>query len=412
MTEAVRDDARVVFHPLGMREDAGEWIVGRADTGDFVALPSEGVQAIRLLRSGLTVAETAARIRRDTGRRLAVASFVTSLTALGFVRSVDGRAVDSAPPVRSSLPWIRTEHVRWLLSPVVPVLLLAVAAAAAVVLAVRPELRPSWHDLVWSDRGTFVLAGQAALTWALLYVHELSHLLTARAAGVPGTIRLGTRLQFLVMQTDVSGIWQCTRRVRCTVYLSGMVLDLATAGGCVLIQAGTGPNRLLSLLALSKLLAVAVELMVFMRTDVYFLLQDLLSCRNLYRDAGAYCRHLAARCLGRPGPDPLAALRPRERRIVRGYAVLMVLGTLGSLLLGYLVFAEVTLVLLTRALHTLGGPADPLSLADAVATVVALVATQGLWVRAWWRRHGPKVRPALRSLLRHSGTAASPGAER
>ncbi|MFF2076797.1 hypothetical protein ACFVXG_18800 [Kitasatospora sp. NPDC058162] len=390
----------VDFHPLGMREDAGEWVVGRADTGDFVALPPSGVQAIRLLQSGLTVDETAARIHRDSGRRIAVAPFVESLTRLGFVRSVDGRPVDSAPPVRPSLPWIRAEHVRWLLSPFLPAVLLAVAAAAAVLLAARPELRPGWHDLVWSDRGTFVLAGQAALTWALLYVHELSHLLTARAAGVPGRIRLGTRLQFLVMQTDVSGIWQCPRKVRCTVYLSGMVLDLGIAGGCVLIETGTGPNRLLSLLAFSKLLAVAVELMVFMRTDVYFLLQDLLSCRNLYRDAAAYCRHLAARCAGRAHPDPLAALRPRERRIVRGYAVLMVLGTVGSLVLAYLAFAQVTLVLLTRALHTLGGSADPVSLADAVATVIALVATQGLWVRAWWRRHGPKVRPVLRSLLR------------
>ncbi|MFI9365052.1 hypothetical protein ACIG5E_28980 [Kitasatospora sp. NPDC053057] len=386
---------RVVFHPLGMREDAGEWIVGRADTGDFVALPPEGVQAIRLLQSGLSVAETAARIQRDTGRRLAVAPFVDSLTALGFVRSVDGREVDSAPPVRPSLPWIRTEHVRRLLSPVVPAVLLAIAAAAGLVLAVQPRLRPGWHDLVWSDRGTFVLAGQAALAWVLLYVHELSHLLTARAAGVPGTIRLGTRLQFLVMQTDVSGIWQCTRRVRCTVYLSGIVLDLGVAGGCVLIEAGTGPNRFLSLLVLSKLLAVAVEFMVFMRTDVYFLLQDLLSCRNLYQDAAVYCRHLALRCAGRAQPSPLARLRPRERRIVRGYAVLMVLGSAGSLVLGYLLFARVTLVLLARALHTLGGPADPLSLADAVATVLALVAAQGLWVRAWWRRHGPKVRRLL-----------------
>ncbi|MDH6143602.1 putative peptide zinc metalloprotease protein [Kitasatospora sp. GP30] len=395
MPEAIVDDRRVVFHPLGMREDAGEWIVGRADTGHFVALPPDGVRAIRLLRSGLSVAETQWRIHHDTGRRLAVASFVDSLAALGFVRSLDGREVDSPAPIRPSLPRIRAEHVRWLLSPVVAVLLLAVPLAAAAVLVVDPGLRPSWHQLIWSDRGTLFLAGQAALAWVLIYLHELSHLLTARAAGVPGTIRLGTRLQFLVMQTDVSGIWQCTRRVRWTVYLSGIVLDLAISGSCVLTQAAIGPNRFLSSVMITKLLGVAIELMVFMRTDVYFLLQDMLSCRSLYQDAAAYCRYLAARCAGREHASPVAGLQPRERRIVRGYAVLLVAGSVCSLVLAYLVYTKVTLVLATRAVHTLAQPSGPLSTADAVATLAALVSAQGLWMLAWWRRHGARVRALL-----------------
>lgn len=396
----------VEFHPLGMREDGGEWIVGRVDTGTHVAVPAHGARAIRLLQQGLSTAEAARRVEEETGRRTAVDTFVASLAALGLVRRIGGREVDSPPPVRPSFPRLRAAHVRWALSPVLHAALLLLAAAGAAAAVSDPRLRPHWQDVLWSGQGTVVLAGQAALTWTLLFLHELAHLITARAAGVPGTIRLGTRLQFLVMQTDVSGVWLCDRRTRFTVYLSGMALDLALAGGCVLVQAATGPQRLLAVVVLTKLFAVATELLIFMRTDVYFLLQDLLRRRNLYREASVYVRHLALRCI-RPGAgadrQPLAGLRASERRVVRGYACVMVAGSAASLVLAYFVVTRVTLVLLARALHTLGGPSGWAAVADAVTTITILTGLQALWIAAWWRRHAPRVRVALRTALTRRG---------
>ena len=85
---------------------------------------------------------------------------------------------------------------------------------------------------------------------------------------------------------------------------------------------------MLSLVALTSLGMLATQFLVFMRTDVYFLLQDLSGCRNMYGDASAYARHLALRLLRRPSPDPLTVL---ERRALRTYAVLLVAGTAACL---------------------------------------------------------------------------------
>jgi len=41
---------QVSLHPLGIRRDGDEWIVGRVATGDFVSVPFEGLRAIELLR--------------------------------------------------------------------------------------------------------------------------------------------------------------------------------------------------------------------------------------------------------------------------------------------------------------------------------------------------------------------------
>jgi putative peptide zinc metalloprotease protein len=49
-----------------MRPDGEEWVVGRVDTGEFVALPDAGRRVIELLGAGLPV-EGVARHLRDEG---------------------------------------------------------------------------------------------------------------------------------------------------------------------------------------------------------------------------------------------------------------------------------------------------------------------------------------------------------
>jgi hypothetical protein len=67
-----------------------------------------------------------------------------------------------------------------------------------------------------------------------------------------------------------------------TVYLAGMGIDVCCAGTCLLILGLAGPSGLISHLlavaAAQTILALPLQFMVFMRTDVYFVLQDLSGC--------------------------------------------------------------------------------------------------------------------------------------
>ncbi|NEA39797.1 hypothetical protein, partial [Streptomyces sp. SID11385] len=312
MTEVARDEAplpagtRVRLRELALREDrADEWIVGRMATRTFVAMPAEGVRALALLRAGAPVDEAARVLREETGEDFDVADFVTDLAALGFVARIGERELPETPAPRASLPRLRPAHVRLALHPALPVLVGVLLAAALVVLVRRPELLPGYRDLLWSPHGSVVLLTGAAAGWTLLCAHELAHLVTARAAGVPGHVRLGTRLQFLVMQTDISGIELAPRRHRLTAYLAGIALNLSVASATLLALAttapGSAPYRFLAAALLVALLPLPFQLMVFTRTDVYFVLQDLTGCRNLYGDGLAHARHLLRRL--RPGGD-------------------------------------------------------------------------------------------------------------
>ncbi|CAM5592952.1 hypothetical protein [Streptomyces canus] len=383
---------RVRLHALDSRPDGDEWIVGRRATGRFVALPEVGKQALDLLGQGLTPDEVGERLRARTGDDVDVPDFVEALLGLGFVAEVDGHVIDQEPPPTPTLAWIRPRHVRWLLSPAVPV---AVALLIAVTLLTRPPVPLDYRTLLWSAHGSAVVALGAGVGWGLLLLHECAHLLTARATGVAGRMRLGTRLQFLVMQTDISGIELAPRRHRLTAYLAGIATNL-TAASLAALAAGvtTGtPRRVLAAVALLALLPLPFQLLVFMRTDLYFVLQDLTRCRDLFGDGVAYTRYRARRLLRRRGRrtddrDPSLGLPAHERRAVRVYGVVLVVGTALCLVFFAAVTLPADLTLFARAAVKSGTGPSAGDRLDGIAVVVALGGLHALWLRTWWRGRG------------------------
>ncbi len=293
------------------------------------------------------------------------------------------------------------------LNPVVPWLVLGIASAAVAVLIARPALIPQYHDLVWSRYSGIVLAVNAAIGWALIGLHELGNLATARAAGIPARLSFGTRLQFLAAQTDVSGIWAAPRRIRLTVYLAGMAVNLLAAAGCILIIGFAHPaglaHQVLAAAAAESVLLLPVQFLVFMRTDVYFLIQDLAGCANLYADGSARIRYLARRAWHaswrsrQPPHDPTQALARRERRAVHAYSWLLVFGTTACLAAAAFTTAPAVIALLTHAIGEITGSSSPARQADGAAAVAVLGVFQVVWLRTWWRRHGPRALAYLKA---------------
>jgi putative peptide zinc metalloprotease protein len=396
---------QVIFRELSMRQEGDSWVVGRPDTGDFVLVPEIAHRAITLLSATCTVEETTLRLRVETGRDIAVADFVASLDELGFVAVIDGNARPATEVPRPTLPWLRQRHLSWLLSPAVPWLAAAVIVAGMIVLVREPRLTPRFGDLAWTSHAGLALAVDAAVGWLLVGLHELAHLATARAAGVPAQTRLATRLQFLAVETDVSGVWAAPRRVRVTAYLAGMCTELIIAAGCLLILGIAHPHglagQLLSITLAESVLFLPSQLLVFMRTDVYFLLQDLAGCTNLYADGSAYVRDLARRAIGRgdpPGREPGPDLPDRERWAVRCYAWLLLVGTIACLADAVFLAVPATVALLVRGATELDRGA--IDMLDGLAALSVLGSIEVLWLYAWWRRHGGQLRGCLRNWQR------------
>jgi putative peptide zinc metalloprotease protein len=383
--------SRICLHDLVMRRDGDEWIVGRLEIREFVALPDQGARAVELLGQGLSVEETGKALSVEYGEEVDVAAFVEELIGLGFVAEADGQALPQPKAAPPSFPRLLPEHVRFALSPALAVLIGGLLLAAIVVLLRRPDLMPDYRSLLWSPRGSFVIGLTFVAGWSLVFVHELAHLVTARAAGVPARITLGTRLQFLVAQTDISGIEVAPRRERLTAYLAGMAVNVMVAALALFALAamatGTTAHRLLAFVMVLALLQLPYQFLVFMRTDVYFVLQELTRCRDLHGDGRAYVRYMARRLTRRNGgaADPSLDLPPHERRAVRAYSVVLVAGTALCLAAMAAFTLPADLIVLGRAVSRLRPGHDTATYTDSVVVVLVLGGLHAVWLRTWWR---------------------------
>jgi hypothetical protein len=354
----VTTGSTVRLHPLLFRqEDPGEWVVGRADTGEFVVLPDMGVTFLHALDGDPSIVRAHECVRRRHGQDIDAADFVDTLIDLGFVASLDGQPMGPAPKP-PSLPWLQPRHVRWVFRWPALVCIYGLVVAGLIAAAVRGDLIPSYRVFFITGSPSVNLVWNTAMIVAAIALHEFWHLAAARASDVYGRIGLGTRLQFLVAQTKVTGLWASPRHVRIRVYLAGVTSDLAIIGACSLaitIAAPTGlAYRALEALTLGLLLSVANQFMLYMKTDMYFVLQEVLRCKNLYADAWDYVRYIIGGAFAvvlrkQPPADPTRSIPYHERPRIKVYSGLMMVGSLITIALFAFYEGPILITLFVRA---------------------------------------------------------------
>jgi putative peptide zinc metalloprotease protein len=406
------DDSRLLttstvkLHPLLMRREGRTWIVGRQETGEFVELPDEAVTLLRALQSGHSIADAEQQVLSAHGSAVDGLEFAITLADLHYIAAVDGRACEAAnaPP---SLRWLRPRHVGWVFSAPVYAIMITFVAASMILAARRGDLIPSYRAYFVTEWQGFNIAWNTALLVVAIGVHELAHLAAARSERVHARIGLGTRLFLLCAQTTVPGLWGASRRARFRVYLAGMAMDVLVISAALLaISTGEVSGfalRSLQALVLGLMLGIAGEFALYMRTDAYFVLQEILRCRNLYADSWRYVGYLTQLVRSRRRADlkpvdPTLDIPAAERRPVRLYAALMMLGTTLTITLFAFYGIPIMVVLFARALDEVVvgiKTASPIRVADGAAVLTVEGGLQVLFVRTFLAKHGSRLSAAL-----------------
>ncbi|MEV5893098.1 hypothetical protein [Nonomuraea fuscirosea] len=406
-------ESLVSLHPLIIRPDDDDpevVVVGRAEIGEFIELPAVYGDAIQLLRENLPVSAVEQRLADEQDVEIDVAELVEALTELGFVASVDEQRLPDpdAPPVH--FPWLTARHVSWIFSRPMKLVWVLVVGAALLTLVARPDLLPNYADFFWGEYVGLTVLVNTAMVSLTLSTHEMMHLMAARSLGVPGRIGFGTRLHNLVVQTDVTGVWGVPRRSRYRVYLAGMAWDFFLMAALTLLVAHVAlpspAQALFQALVVAVLMTIPFQLQVYMRTDLYYVLRDLLRTRNLFDDGLAFARYLRARVVARlrrrpcPVEDPTGELAPHERRATRVYSVFLVIGATVSLSAFALFAAPIAIVAVVRTVGGIAGAFDGGSVLLALDSGLFLLiegAIQTLFVvtfvrnhRHWFRRRRPE----------------------
>jgi putative peptide zinc metalloprotease protein len=343
-------ESRLVLHDLSLHREDGEVLVGRPDTGVFVALPELGAEIIALLGDGMPVGAIGDRLAAEYGAEVDLDDFIGDLLAVGFVKAIDGHRADTDASQPTGTAWSRLPPsvASALFSRPAKALWLAAAAAAAASLVIRPALLPRPGELYWTSSSSVVIVTTAAFAVLTALLHESAHLAAARSYGIAARLSLSTRLDDLVIQTRATALWSVDRRHRYRFYLAGMGCDLVLLSAVILARVALSPvtpaGRFLAAACVLLVLRLAWQAGLYTRTDLYLVVMDALRCRSLFDDAVAYTRFLIRKSLPpgrrrRPGRDldnPLDAIPERERRWVKAYAFVMVAGSVLVVGLGLL----------------------------------------------------------------------------
>lgn len=333
--------ARISVHPLTIRPEGDDYVVGRIELAEFVVLPAVGVRVIELLRTGLSIRDAQETIASEGGGDVDVEEFVRELAALGFIEAVAGDPVPQRPELKPSLPRLQPGHVRWIFSRPMKLGFLALVLAATVTVIRKPSLIPGWQNFFWdrdADETALVLVVNTSVFVAGTVLHELAHLVAARSRGIPGRFGLATRLSHLVFQTDLTSLWAVPRGQRYRVYWAGILWDLILISVGLLVLGYVATPSIVENLLLAMVLLMGLGLLrqflLYMRTDVYLVVLDAFRCGNLFNDALAYAGFLVRRFGQRiwprdraPATDPRLQLSEHERRVVTLYAWIVVVGS-------------------------------------------------------------------------------------
>jgi putative peptide zinc metalloprotease protein len=405
-------DARLKVCPLAQRREGENVTIGDLSRQVFLSIPADGMDILNPLAAGKTVREAVQLYEQTHGEVPDVEDFLAALADEGFVApwSDDAFADTPAPAPRASMSWLSTSVARRLLGPQVLGACALLIGAGLVLVAGDPSLVPGPGVLVFRHDLAALGASMVAVTLLGVMLHEIAHLVAARAAGVPARIGLGHRLWIVVAETDMTGIWMASKRRRYLAFLAGPIVDAATAA--VLLGVlwadqrgwiGLSPFLLQATGAtlLGYLLRILWQCFVFVRTDFYYVLATAFDCSRLLDDTTDLLRNRMARLRGSAPVVDQSAIPPAELRAVRAFAVVWLVGR-------GLAFASLILITLpvlygyaTEIVLGLTGGRSSFDAFDLVLLAAVGLGTQGAGVIVWIRSlHQGRIQRRVDALAR------------
>ncbi|MFI5907220.1 hypothetical protein [Dactylosporangium sp. NPDC051541] len=398
-------------------------MIGDIDRQVFLAIPVEGLDLLEWLSAGKTVGQAARLYEEKHAESADIEDFLQALEDEGFVGEADAVAAGDAPVVREAhwrfrLNWISPGTARRLVSwPVLTFCGVVIAAGLALAVDDPGVLPKGGSALLFPDHFAALFTTTVVLALLGVLLHEVGHVIAARAAGVPAGIGLGNQLWVLVAQTDMTAIWMAPKRQRYVAFVIGAIIDAVCSALLIgfiwsahrgLVHPPEWGVLLAKAVMLTCMLRITWQLYFFVRTDGYYIIATAFSCKNLMDDTDDYLRNLWARVRRSPNVVDQSGIPKREMRVIRWYSVLWFMGRFISLVAFVVVVVPILwgytyqLVLFLTGNHSRYNSLDFAALA-----LVTLILDGGglyMWFRGMFRGAKRRRERAARAKLRSEST--------
>jgi putative peptide zinc metalloprotease protein len=285
----VTPKSKMKLHPLDIRKEKKFYIIEDLSTGEFFEMPEVCIVAINKINDGLCLSEIEDELKLQfPAEEVNLLEFAEQLLELEMVEEVDGDKIQSLQrnQEKLGLTFVSSKLGKFFFSKTSKVAYFSLFLLNIMIFSLNPHLFPHFKDVFIFD---FMF--QNIIIWffiggILVLIHELGHIMAIRAHELPTKLEVGHRLFFIVLETDLSLGWKLTAKERIFVYFAGMCFDNVVLFIALIAQIFF-PNApelftsILAFIALDVVIRLIYQCCVYMKTDLYYVLENLTGCHNL-----------------------------------------------------------------------------------------------------------------------------------
>ena len=303
-------------------------IIEHSETGEYFEVNEIALRTLEKLSHDKSIVTVSDEIKEEFPEEamINVASFVEDLIEMNLVLSVDGFNIPS--PQKSHHPdnfkWIPPRIGKFFFNKITIKLYFLIIGLNIGLLIYKPSLFPIINDVFLFDSMLLNVISLMIITMFLVLAHEFGHILSIRAHNFPTNLEMGSRLFFIVFETDMTHAWRLEPKERNTLFLSGIYIDslllLVALIPQIILQPGSFIIDLCAFIALDIMIRILYQFGVYMKTDLYFVLETLTGVYNLM-DRGRCWLKSIKKAVSK-APFSL----PKEQPTVKWYASFYVIG--------------------------------------------------------------------------------------
>ena len=345
---------------LVKRREGSSWIVGNENSEIYVSISEKGYEILRLFERGRNVSEIR-KISREHFGNVNIDAFIRNLLRHEFVRAIDGIPIQNPNAKRISpmFSWIKPAHVSWLFSEAAYAIYAVLIFFAIAIMIFFHGYFPRQSDYFFVSEISIVVIASFFVGWLLVFVHEFAHHAACLSYNVPASFGITNRLYYLVAVTDVTNVYSLDRKKRYRVYFAGIGVDLVIAALCIIalflsdmhmIMMPQFAYSFLKFIALLEMLGIAWQFYFYLRTDIYYVIENFFRINNLHKKTQLFIRAIIRSFEKKKLHhfQPIHASKS-EKKVIMIYAACFVIGIAASFAMLAFYGIPIAVRLITRA---------------------------------------------------------------
>jgi putative peptide zinc metalloprotease protein len=379
--------------PIEIRKDKKNFIVEDQRSGEFYEMPEICIDAIKMLGNGESLGNTEKILKeRYPEEEVDTLDFASQLVELRLVDEVDGVKIDQTVHIREvkwGFEWISPKVGKLFFNKLSMILYTLLFITNTILLIFYPELFPQYKDLFIFRVMALNIPAWIIISIFLLLIHEFGHILAVRACGQQTKLGVGHRLFLIVFETDMSSIWKLPVKDRNRLYLAGICFDIVCLFFILIAQLlfPEAPKILLGILhvmVLDIFIRMVYQCCVYMKTDLYLVIENSSGCYNLMENAKQLIRK---RLPFIKGSKTKEVIFEGERKIVGMYSIFYFVGVFLTIFLYVFFYIPQLGYAIRKTLPGLAYPPTNLNFWDALLFLMQMLVTFSILLFSWRKKY-------------------------